>query len=110
MRDIIGADRLIFQGIDDLIDAVKDTKYSNVEGFDCAVFNGMHVTGQINEAYLDNLQQQRSDTAKANKGVQIVADTPVDIMTGVLKSLKSILVDLGTRTTFSLIPPDPSSG
>ncbi|MDN6275462.1 amidophosphoribosyltransferase [Psychrobacter sp.] len=85
VRDIIGADRLIFQGIDDLIDAVKDTKYSNVEGFDCAVFNGCYVTGQINEAYLDNLQQQRSDTAKANKGVQIVADTPVD-MTGVEES------------------------
>ena len=34
---------------------------------------------------LRHLQQQRSDTAKANKGVQIVADTPVD-MTGVEES------------------------
>ena len=80
-RDIIGADRLIFQDLDDLIDAVKDTKYSKVEGFDCAVFNGCYITGQINEAYLEHLQEQRNDTAKTGKkGVQIVADTPVDMM------------------------------
>ena len=81
VRDIIGADRLIFQDLDDLIDAVIDTKYSNVEGFDCAVFNGCYITGQINEAYLEHLQEQRNDTAKTGKkGVQIVADTPVDMM------------------------------
>jgi len=81
VRKIIGADRLIFQDLDDLIDAVKDTKHSKVEGFDCAVFNGCYITGQINEAYLDHLQAQRNDTAKTGKkGVQIVADTPVDMM------------------------------
>lgn len=81
VRKIIGADRLIFQDLDDLIEAVKDTKYSKVEGFDCAVFNGCYITGQINEAYLEHLQEQRSDTAKTGKkGVQIVADTPVDMM------------------------------
>ncbi|MDE4453749.1 MULTISPECIES: amidophosphoribosyltransferase [unclassified Psychrobacter] len=81
VRDIIGADRLIFQDLDDLIDAVKDTKHSKVEGFDCAVFNGCYITGQIDEAYLDYLQEQRSETAKiGKKGMQIVADTPVDMM------------------------------
>ena len=81
VREIIGADRLIFQDLDDLVEAVKDTKHSRVEGFDCAVFNGCYITGQINEAYLDHLQEQRSDTAKTGKkGVQIVADTPVDMM------------------------------
>ncbi|CAM3472167.1 amidophosphoribosyltransferase [Psychrobacter glaciei] len=81
VRKIIGADRLIFQDLDDLIEAVKDTKHSKVEGFDCAVFNGCYITGQINEAYLEHLQEQRSDTAKTGKkGVQIVADTPVDMM------------------------------
>lgn len=81
VREIIGADRLIFQDLDDLVEAVKDTKHSRVEGFDCAVFNGCYITGQINEAYLDHLQEQRSETAKTGKkGVQIVADTPVDMM------------------------------
>ena len=81
VRQTIGADRLIFQGLDDLIEAVKDTKYSRVEGFDCSVFNGCYVTGQIDEAYLDYLQEQRNDSAKTNKnGVQIDVDTPVDMM------------------------------
>ena len=81
VREIIGADRLIFQDLEDLIDAVKDTKYSKVEGFDCAVFNGCYITGQINEAYLDHLQEQRKETAKiGKKGMQVVADTPVDMM------------------------------
>ena len=83
VRKIIGADRLIFQDLDDLIEAVKDTKHSKVAGFDCAVFNGCYITGQINEAYLEHLQHQRSETAKiGKKGVEVVADTPVD-MTGV---------------------------
>ncbi len=81
VREIIGADRLIFQDLDDLVDAVKDTKHSRVEGFDCSVFNGCYITGQINEAYLEHLQELRCETAKiGKKGVQIVADTPVDMM------------------------------
>ena len=35
--EIIGADRLIFQDLGDLIEAVKDTKHSQVDGFDCSV-------------------------------------------------------------------------
>lgn len=86
VRQIIGADRLIYQDLDDLIDAVKDTKHSRVEGFDCAVFNGCYITGQINQAYLEHLEQQRNDMAKEDgKGVQVIADTPVD-MTGVAAS------------------------
>ena len=80
VREIIGADRLIFQDLDDLVEAVKDTKHSRVEGFDCAVFNGCYITGKIDEAYLEHLQELRSESAKKGKGVQIVADTPVDMM------------------------------
>ena len=81
VRKIIGADRLIFQDLDDLIEAVKDTKHSKVAGFDCAVFNGCYITGQINEAYLEHLQEQRSESAKSGKnGVEVIADTPVDMM------------------------------
>ena len=83
VRQIIGADRLIYQDLDDLIEAVQDTKHSKVEGFDCAVFNGCYIAGQINEAYLEHLQEIRSETAKVKKsGVQVIADTPVD-MTGI---------------------------
>lgn len=84
VRQIIGADRLIFQDLDDLIEAVQDTKHSKVEGFDCAVFDGKYITGNITEEYLNCLQEQRNDKAKAN-GIEVInntPDTPVD-MTGV---------------------------
>ncbi|MDO4441751.1 MAG: amidophosphoribosyltransferase [Moraxella sp.] len=78
--EIIGADRLIFQDLDDLIEAVNNTKYSRVDEFDCSVFDGKYVAGGIDEAYLNALQNKRNDAAK-NKNVVIV-ETPVD-MTGI---------------------------
>lgn len=78
---LIGADRLIFQDLDDLVEAVKEGN-PTVDGFDCAVFNGEYVTGGIDDAYLAALQEKRNDKAKQKKqGVQVIADTPVD-MTG----------------------------
>lgn len=78
--EIIGADRLIFQDLGDLIEAVKDTKHSQVDGFDCSVFDGKYIAGDIDEVYLTDLQNKRNDAVK-DKGVTVV-DTPVD-MTGV---------------------------
>ncbi|MCL1623333.1 amidophosphoribosyltransferase [Moraxella sp. Tifton1] len=80
VRQIIGADRLIFQDLEDLIEAVNNTKYSKVSEFDCSVFDGRYVAGGIDDAYLEALQARRNDAAK-NKTVTVV-DTPVD-MTGV---------------------------
>ena len=77
---IIGADRLIFQDLDDLIEAVQD-KHSDAKKFDCSVFDGKYIAGGIDEDYLDELQRKRSDKAKQKKsGIQDVADTPVDIV------------------------------
>lgn len=82
VRKIIGADRLIYQDLDDLIEAVKD-KHSPAKEFDCSVFDGKYIAGDIDEAYLDELQQKRNDLSKQKKaGVQVIEDTPVD-MTGV---------------------------
>lgn len=79
VREIIGADRLIFQDLNDLIEAVNNTKYSRVDEFDCSVFDGNYVAGGIDEKYLNDLQAKRNDAAK--KTVTVV-DTPVD-MTGI---------------------------
>lgn len=81
VRKIIGADRLIFQDLDDLIEAVKD-KHSPVKEFDCSVFNGHYIAGDIDENYLAELQQRRNDLAKQKPAsVEIIADdTPVDIV------------------------------
>lgn len=78
VREIIGADRLIFQELDGLIEAVKDTKYSRVDGFDCSVFDGCYIAGKIDEEYLAILQNKRNDAAKSAQS----GSSPVD-MTGV---------------------------
>ncbi len=87
VRKIIGADRLIYQDLDDLNIAVKDTKHSRVDGFDCAVFNGCYVTGKIDKMYLEKLQTKRNDIAKSGKpseqGLEVISatsDTSVDMV------------------------------
>ncbi|MDO5651671.1 MAG: amidophosphoribosyltransferase [Moraxella sp.] len=81
VRVAIGADRLIFQDLKALIEAVQDTKHSRVEGFDCSVFDGCYVAGHIDEAYLNELQAKRADGAKnktpASSSVDITEVTPL---------------------------------
>lgn len=58
----IGADRLFFQKLDNLISAVKGG--GKIQAFDCSVFDGKYVT-DISEDYLDQLGHQRSDPVKS---------------------------------------------
>jgi amidophosphoribosyltransferase len=67
IREIIGADRLIFQDLEDLKGAIRTTKVPELQEFDCSVFDGVYVTGDIDEAYLDTLQKSRNDSAKSKK-------------------------------------------
>ena len=83
VRQIIGADRLIYQDLQDLIDAAREGN-PEIEAFDCAVFDGQYVTGDIDEAYLLRLENRRNDQAKNNKpqNIEVISDASVD-MTGV---------------------------
>jgi amidophosphoribosyltransferase len=62
----IGADRLLFQDMQDLEDAVKKGS-AKIEGFDDSVFTGNYITGDIDENYLNVLQSARSDAAKKER-------------------------------------------
>lgn len=84
VRQIIGADRLIYQDLNDLIDSAREGNPS-IERFDCSVFDGGYVTGGIDEAYLSKLENRRSDQAKktsSRSNIEVMDDTSVD-MTGV---------------------------
>ena len=59
----IGADRLFYQTIDDLQDAVRRGN-PRISGFDLSCFTGEYVTGGVTRAYLDALETRRSDSAK----------------------------------------------
>jgi len=63
---LLGADGLIFQDLEDLIEAVQKKGTSNVDRFDCSVFDGVYVTGDVTVEYLRRLEEQRSDSAKAS--------------------------------------------
>ena len=58
----IGADWLIYQDLDDLIQSCHRGK-QDVTEFDCSVFNGHYVTGDIDQDYLDDINQRRNDNA-----------------------------------------------
>ena len=58
IKDEIGADRLIYQSLDDLISSVK--KYNrDIEHFDCSCFNGEYITRSVTTEYLNNLKEIR---------------------------------------------------
>ena len=56
--EIIGADKLIYQDIEDLIKSVKDLN-TNIQGFDTSCFSGEYVTPSVNKTYLKNLNKIR---------------------------------------------------
>jgi amidophosphoribosyltransferase len=62
--EAIGADRLIYQDLDDLVDAANEGN-PEIEQFETSCFDGRYVTGDVSEDYLFNLRQIRSDDAKS---------------------------------------------
>lgn len=55
----IGADKLIYQGLDDLKAAVQKAN-RDISGFDASCFDGNYITGDITEQYLDEVESRRS--------------------------------------------------
>lgn len=68
LQALLGADRLVYQDLDDLIEAVRH-KHSDIEQFDTSVFSGEYVTHDVDSAYLSQLELFRSDAAKAARRV-----------------------------------------
>ncbi len=65
VADFIGADRLIYQSLPDLIDTVRCDN-PDIETFDCSVFDGKYLTGHVDEVYLNQLAMKRCDDAKTD--------------------------------------------
>ena len=77
VRDIIGADWLIYQDLTDLVHAVRHDN-AKITDFDTSCFSGEYVTGDVTPEYLKRLQGERSDEAKqlrregVNRGIKTV--------------------------------------
>ncbi|WP_395754927.1 amidophosphoribosyltransferase [Edwardsiella ictaluri] len=73
IRQLIGADGLIFQDLTDLIEAVREDN-PDIEQFECSVFDGVYITRDVDQAYLDYLQSLRGDDTKALNNQQQAED------------------------------------
>jgi amidophosphoribosyltransferase len=62
----IGADRLIYQDLEDLIEAIRKGN-PKLNRFDSSCFNGDYVTGGVEESYLKHIEQKRCDSAKSTE-------------------------------------------
>ncbi len=61
VADAIGADWLIYQNIEDLVEASAEGN-PDITEFDCAVFDGNYVTSDVTQEYLDKLRAARNDS------------------------------------------------
>ncbi len=62
----IGSDDLIFQSLPDLIAAVSQENPA-IKSFETSVFCGNYVTGDINQDYLNRIDDLRNDSAKSDQ-------------------------------------------
>ena len=68
--ELIGADWIVYQDLQDLIDAGAEGNDS-IKRFECSVFDGQYVTGDVDKAYLDRIEALRNDSAKQKADVSI---------------------------------------
>ncbi|KAJ1833119.1 amidophosphoribosyltransferase [Coemansia sp. RSA 2711] len=59
----IGADRVFFQDLDDLVASCRRFNPS-ITAFDTSVFDGKYITGDVSDEYLQKLEARRSDASK----------------------------------------------
>ena len=65
---VIGADWLIYQDVDDLVDAAKAGN-PEIKQFDTSCFTGEYVTGDVSDDYLAHISMERNDIAKTRREV-----------------------------------------
>jgi amidophosphoribosyltransferase len=74
IREIIGADRLIYQDLHALIRSVRHDD-SDIKEFDTSCFSGEYVTGDVTSEYLSELEEVRNDRAKSLRNARL---NPID--------------------------------
>jgi amidophosphoribosyltransferase len=63
---LIGADWLVYQNLEDLIASSQEGN-PDIRHFECSVFDGRYVTGDVDQGYLDRVDALRNDAAKTRR-------------------------------------------
>ena len=66
--ELIGTDWLVYQELDDLISCVNDVNEA-IDGWECSVFSGDYITGDIDKDYLTRLENRRKDSSTETTSV-----------------------------------------
>lgn len=66
VQQVIGADWVIYQDLEDLVDTVRH-KHANIQHFDTSCFSSEYITGDVNQEYLEKLESKRNDKARRVK-------------------------------------------
>lgn len=75
----IGCDWMLYQDLEDLKESVLAGN-SEIQDFDTCVFDGKYVAGDIDQTYLDRLEEKRNDSAKAEEnGQQVKSNESSDL-------------------------------
>ena len=64
----IKADWLIYQNLEDLVSSAQ-VGNEEIKQFECSIFTGKYVTDDIDDKYLENLEELRSDKSKSSRQV-----------------------------------------
>ncbi|OEY67702.1 amidophosphoribosyltransferase [Marinobacter sp. X15-166B] len=78
IRQLIGADWLIYQDLPDLITCVSDVN-PDIDDWECSVFNGQYVTGDIDARYLTELEALRNDEQRSQAAGQSKDNGIIDL-------------------------------
>ena len=70
----IGADFVLYQRLDDLVESVRTTN-SDVNSFEMSVFDGQYVTGDVSSEYLSRINQERKDSSRKPEGASLLEFT-----------------------------------
>lgn len=74
--ELIGADWLVYQDLDELIRCSTEGN-SEVSEFDCSVFSGEYCTGDVDQNYLDRIESLRNDDAQNQRRSALAAEGAV---------------------------------
>ena len=67
----IGADAVIYQTIEDLVEAVRNAN-PEISIFETSCFTGHYITGDIDDAYLDEIEGKRASPLSKDSAGQVL--------------------------------------
>ena len=72
----IGADKLIYQDLEDLVASVRECNASITE-YETSCFDGIYLTGDVGSEYLERVENSRRDSVKSDQKQNELDNTEV---------------------------------